>query len=71
MQLKSIVERIEHLEEEKADLMADIKEVFKEAKSSGYDAKIIKEVLKLRKMGDDEVSEHDALISTYLDALRG
>lgn len=68
-QLKSLVERIENLEEEKKNLMTDIKEIFAEAKSCGYDVKIIKEVLKLRKMDKTEIDERDALVTTYLNAL--
>lgn len=68
-QLKSFVERIENLEEEKKNLMTDIKEIFSEAKNCGYDVKIIKEVLKLRKMDKTEIDERDALVTAYLNAL--
>lgn len=68
-QLKSFVERIENLEEEKKNLMTDIKEIFSEAKNCGYDVKIIKEVLKLRKMDKTEIDARDALVTAYLNAL--
>ena len=51
-QLASYVERIERLEEEKANLMADIKEVYGEAKALGYDVKILRQIIRLRKMED-------------------
>ena len=53
-QLRSYIERIERLEEEKAALAADIKEVFAEAKANGFDVKIMRQVLKLRKMDKDD-----------------
>lgn len=68
-QLRSFVERVERLEEEKATIATDIKEVFIEAKSAGYDTKIIKKVLAIRKMDRDEYLEQQALIDTYCGAL--
>ena len=68
-QLKSFLERIERLEEEKQALMADIREVFAEAKANGYDVKIIRKVLKLRAMDRDDVSEQQALLDVYLRAI--
>ena len=68
-QLKSLVERIEKLEEEKAVLANDIKEVFLEAKSSGFDPKIIKKILAMRKQDAAKIAEEQALISVYMDAL--
>ena len=67
--LKSLIERVERLEEEKNNLLADIKEVFSEAKGLGYDPKIMKKVLIIRKMDIDERLEQEALLETYRAAL--
>ena len=67
--LKSFIERIERLEEEKKALGADIREVYGEAKSTGYDPKIMRKVVKLRSMDASDRAEQDALIQTYLDAV--
>lgn len=68
-QLKSMIEKIEHLEEEKAELLKTIREVFAEAKSFGFDTKIIRQVLKLRKMKKEDVSEQEELLELYKQAL--
>lgn len=68
-QLKSYIERIERLEEEKAALQADIREVFAEAKGNGFDTKIMRQVLKLRKMDQDDRSEQEHLLDLYKRAL--
>ena len=68
-QLKSLVERIERLEEEKAALAADIKDVFAEAKGNGFDTKIMRQILKLRKMDKDDVDEQETLLDLYKQAL--
>ena len=68
-QLKSLVERIEKLEEERASLADDVKAVFSEAKSNGFDPKIIKKVLALRKKDASKRAEEQALLSVYMDAL--
>lgn len=68
-QLKSIIDRIEKLEEEKAGLAQDISDVFTEAKGNGYDTKTLRYVLKLRKMKPNEREELDYLLDTYLNAL--
>jgi len=68
-QIKALVERIEKLEEEKAAIAGDIKEVFSEAKSNGYDVKILKKVLALRKQEASKRAEEQALLSVYMDAL--
>ncbi len=68
-QLKTIIDRIEKLEEEKAAIAADIKEVFLEAKSNGFDTKIIKKVLALRKQDSAKRQEEQALLAVYMDAL--
>ena len=67
--LKSLIERVERLEEEKNNLLADIKEVFSEAKGLGYDPKIMRKILIIRKMDIDERLEQEALIDTYRAAL--
>src|SRR5260221_13758779 len=68
-QLKSIVERIERLEEEKQALADDIKEVYGEAKANGFDTKILRTVVKLRKEDANERQEREALPDLYLHAL--
>ncbi|MCG8440774.1 MAG: DUF2312 domain-containing protein [Caulobacterales bacterium] len=68
-QLKSFVQRVERLEEEKASLMADIKEVYAEAKSTGFDVKILRKVVSLRKMDRNDRAEQDAILDLYLSAL--
>lgn len=67
--LKSFVERIEQLESEKAAIAADIKDVLAEAKSTGFDPKIIKKIVAMRKQDADKMREEQALIATYMDAL--
>ena len=67
--LKSLIERVERLEEEKFNLLADIKEVFSEAKGLGYDPKIMRQILIIRKMDIDERLEQEALLDTYRTAL--
>lgn len=68
-QLQSIVERIEKLEEEKAAIANDIKEVYSEAKSNGFDPKILKQVIALRKKDAQKVAEEKAILAVYMDAL--
>jgi uncharacterized protein (UPF0335 family) len=67
--LKSFVERIERLEEEKKNLITDTREVYAEAKSSGFDTKTIRKVVALRKLDQSERQEQEALLDTYLRAL--
>jgi uncharacterized protein (UPF0335 family) len=67
--LKSLIERVERLEEEKNNLLTDIKEVFSEAKGLGYDPKIMRKVLIIRKMDVDERLEQEALLDIYRNAL--
>ena len=67
--LKSFVERIERLETEKADLAADIREVYAEAKGNGFDTKIMRQVIKLRKMEEPDCKEQDELLDLYRAAL--
>lgn len=68
-QLKAIIERIERLEEEKKGIGDDIKDVYSEAKSAGYDAKIMRQIVRLRKMKPDDRREMDMLLDTYKAAL--
>ena len=68
-QLTQLIERIERLEEEKRALLADIKDVYAEAKANGFEPKIMRQVVKLRSMDRDLLSEQDALLDTYRDAL--
>ena len=68
-QLKKLIERVERLYEEKNTILADIKEVFSEAKGLGYDPKIMRQILIIRKMDIDERLEQEALLNTYRTAL--
>jgi uncharacterized protein (UPF0335 family) len=68
-QLKAIVERIERLEEEKRTIATDIKEVYAEAKANGFDTKILRKVIGLRRKEAAERAEEEALIATYMAAL--
>lgn len=68
-QLRALVERIERLEAEKATLGHDIAEVYNEAKSNGFDTKILRKVIALRKLSADDRQETDALMDVYLAAL--
>lgn len=70
-QLKAIVARIERLEEDKQAVMADIKEVYAEAKSNGYDTKTLRKVIALRKVDSHERQEAEALLELYLGAVEG
>ncbi|MBO6562692.1 MULTISPECIES: DUF2312 domain-containing protein [Nisaea] len=68
-QLRSYIERIERLEEEKAALAADIKDVFAEAKGNGFDVKTMRQILKLRKLDKDDLQEQEHLLELYKVAL--
>ena len=68
-QLRSIIERIERLEEEKAALSEDIKEVYAEAKGNGFDTTTLRAVVRLRKQDSTERAEREALLDLYLNAL--
>lgn len=68
-QLKSVIGRIEKLEEEKAGITADINDVYAEAKGNGFDTKAIKAVIKLRKLDASEREEQETILDTYLHAL--
>ncbi len=68
-QLKSVIERIERLEEEKAAIASDIKDIYAEAKANGFDTKILRQVIKIRKMDQHERNEQESLLDVYLAAL--
>lgn len=68
-QLQSFIDRIENLEEEMANIKSDIKGIYAEAKGYGYDPKIMKIIIKLRKMEDNEIYELDELTEIYRKAL--
>jgi uncharacterized protein (UPF0335 family) len=69
--LRTIIERIERLEEDKAGVMADLKEVYAEAKGNGFDTKILRKVVRMRKQDKAKLSEEEALIDLYLSAIGG
>ncbi|GAB5374053.1 MAG: DUF2312 domain-containing protein [Acuticoccus sp.] len=68
-QLRAFVERIERLEEEKQALADDIKDVYAEAKGTGFDIKILRQVVRLRKQETNERLEQEAVLDLYLQAL--
>ena len=68
-QLRSIVERVEKLEEEKKAIADDIRDVFGEAKVNGFDLKALRAIVRLRKMEASEREEQDAILETYMHAL--
>src|SRR6185437_8584616 len=67
--LKSFIERVERLEEEKRALAEDIKEVYAEAKGVGFDVKIMRQIVKIRKMDQDDLDEQETLLDVYKRAL--
>jgi uncharacterized protein (UPF0335 family) len=67
--LRAFVERIERLEEEKAALVADIREIYAEAKGVGYDTKIMRQIVRLRKMDSQDRQEQEAILDLYRQAL--
>ncbi|MEM6711425.1 MAG: DUF2312 domain-containing protein [Pseudomonadota bacterium] len=70
-QLRSFIERIERLEEEKKAISDDIKDVYGEAKSNGFDTKVLRQVVRIRKQDQAERQEQEALLDLYLGALGG
>ena len=68
-ELKQYIEKIERLEENKADISEDIKSVFEDAKIKGFDNKAMKQVLKLRKMDRDKLAEQDAMLDLYREIM--
>jgi uncharacterized protein (UPF0335 family) len=67
--LRSFIERVERLEEEKATIQGDMKEVFAEAKGEGYDTKVMRKIVRLRKMDKAQRQEEEALLDLYLSAI--
>ena len=67
--LRTIIERLERLDEDKDAILADMKEVFAEAKGEGYDVKILRKVLKVRKQDRAKRQEEEAILDLYLSAL--
>ena len=68
-QLRSFIERIERLEEEKAALAADIREIYSEAKGNGFDAKVIRMIVSLKKMDQSDRQEQEQILDLYKRAL--
>lgn len=68
-QLKSIIERVERLEEDKAAISSDIKDVYSEAKGNGYDVKALRAIVRYRKEDAQDRAEREAIFETYLNAL--
>ncbi len=68
-QLKAFIERIERLEEEKAGIAGDIKDIYAEAKGTGFDTKAIRRIVSLRKKDHDERREEEAILDLYMQAL--
>lgn len=68
-QLRAFIERIERLEEEKKTIADDIKDVYGEAKAMGYDTKVLRKVVSIRKLDQNERMEQEAVLDTYLAAL--
>ncbi|MEM6683062.1 MAG: DUF2312 domain-containing protein [Pseudomonadota bacterium] len=69
--LRSFIERVENLEERKKEIADDIREVFAEAKSAGFDPKIMRQVIKIRKMDSNDREEQEYLLDTYMRAIEG
>ena len=67
--LRAFIERVERLEEEKAALMEDIREIYAEAKGTGFDPKIMRQVVRIRKLEPDQRQEQEYVLDTYLSAL--
>ena len=70
-QLRAFIERVERLEEEKKGIAEDIKEVYTQAKAVGFDPKIMRKVVSIRKMDDSDRQEQEALLDVYLHAIEG
>lgn len=67
--LRSFIERVERLEEEKSSLSQDIKEIYSEAKATGFDVKTLRKIVRMRKMDADKRIEEEAMLETYMAAL--
>jgi len=69
LQLKKLIENIERLEEEKKEISNQVSEIYKEAKATGFDVKIMRKLIALRKMNREELQEQEYLLETYKEAL--
>jgi uncharacterized protein (UPF0335 family) len=69
-QLCAFVERVERVHEEKKSLEDDIRDIYAEAKANGFDVKALKTIIKRRRVDPDELAEHEAIVETYLNALK-
>ena len=67
--IKQVVSKIENLEERKAEIQSDIKEVFAEAKSQGLDVQVLKQLIRIRKKKKEEIEEQEELLEIYIRAL--
>ena len=70
-QLRALVERIEQIEDEIKDLTEAKKEIYAEAKSNGFDVKVLREVIRVRKQDQKERDEHETLLDLYMSAIKG
>ena len=68
-QLQQIISKIEYLEEQKSGIANDIRDIYAEAKSHGFDVKIIRKIISIRKTDEQKLAEHEELLSVYLNAL--
>jgi uncharacterized protein (UPF0335 family) len=68
-ELRQFIERIERMEEEKAAISADIKEIFAEAKGRGYDTKVLRQIVRIRKQDANERAEQEAILDLYMQAI--
>ncbi|WP_017443446.1 DUF2312 domain-containing protein [Rickettsia gravesii] len=68
-QLEQYINKIERLEQEKADLSQEVKDIFQDASSHGFDVKAMKSILKLKKLDKDKLAEQDAMLELYRDTL--
>lgn len=68
-QLRAFIDRIERMEEEKAAIAADVKEIYAEAKGNGFDTAILRQIIKIRKMDANERMENEAILELYMTAL--
>lgn len=68
-ELRAFIERIERMEQEKAAIAADIREIFAEAKGRGYDTKVMRQLVRIRKQDANERAEQEALLELYLSAM--
>lgn len=68
-ELRQFIERIERMEEEKAAIAADIKEIFAEAKGRGYDTKVLRQLVRIRKQDANERAEYEAILELYMQAI--